>query len=162
VAGADVAQLSERLLSGIRAERIGFVFQQFFLIASLTALENVAGGLLYRAIPAGDRRAAAAAALERVGLGARQAHRPSELSGGECQRVAIARAIAGRPAIVLADEPTGNLDTAQGRDILRLLTELGDTGTTIVVVTHNPEIAAALPRVIRLRDGGIEHDTQSR
>jgi putative ABC transport system ATP-binding protein len=160
VAGANVAQLSERALSGIRSERIGFVFQQFLLIASLTALENVAGGLLYRGIPARDRRAAATQALERVGLRDRQAHRPGELSGGECQRVAIARAIVGRPAIVLADEPTGNLDTAQGHKILRLLADLGEAGTTIVVVTHNPEIAEAVPRVVRLRDGMIEHDTR--
>jgi putative ABC transport system ATP-binding protein len=159
VAGTDVAALTERALTGLRAERVGFVFQQFFLIPTLTTLENVASGLLYRGVPAACRREAATAALDRVGLGARWNHRPAELSGGECQRAAIARAIVGRPAIVLADEPTGSLDTATGRAILDLLVELNAAGSTIVVVTHNPEIADAMPRVVRLRDGVIERDS---
>ena len=162
VAGASVAQLSQRELSRLRAERIGFVFQQFFLIPTLTALENVAHGLIYRGTPAPERSAAATAALERVGLMDRVSHRPGELSGGECQRVAIARAIVGRPAIVLADEPTGNLDSATGAGIVELLRELGGDGTTIVVVTHNPEVARTLHRTVELRDGLVEHDRRNR
>jgi putative ABC transport system ATP-binding protein len=158
VAGLAVQDLPDRSLSGIRASRIGFVFQQFFLIPSLSALDNVAAGLLYQGIPAARRRRAAAEALAEVGLDRRKAHRPGELSGGECQRVAIARAIVGKPAIILADEPTGSLDTATGAGILALLTELNSRGATIVVVTHNPELADAIPRTIRLRDGQIEHD----
>ena len=161
VAGLVVDGLPDRALSGVRAGRIGFVFQQFFLIRTLTALDNVATGLLYRGVPAAQRRRAAADALAEVGLSGRAGHRPAELSGGECQRVAIARALAGRPAVILADEPTGSLDSAASAGILTLLAELNSRGTTILVVTHNPEIAGAASRVIRLRDGRIEHDSEA-
>jgi putative ABC transport system ATP-binding protein len=162
VAGQPVDRLSDRELSAFRAIHIGFVFQQFFLLPSLSAVENVATGLVYRAVPAPHRRAAAAAALEAVGLTHRLGHRPGELSGGECQRVAIARALVGQPIVILADEPTGNLDSVSGGAVLALLTRLNTEGTTIVIATHSPEIARSVPRSIRLRDGSVEHDTASR
>jgi putative ABC transport system ATP-binding protein len=161
VAGQSVDALADRAVAGLRAASIGFVFQHFFLLPGQSALDNVATGLLYRGLPASRRRAAAAAALEQVGLGHRAGHRPGELSGGERQRVAIARAIIGEPAILLADEPTGSLDTSAGAAVLAILARLHERGVTILVVTHNPDIAAAARRTIRLRDGLIEHDSEA-
>ncbi|HZB75011.1 MAG TPA: ABC transporter ATP-binding protein [Solirubrobacteraceae bacterium] len=159
VAGHDVAAMGEAELAALRAHRIGFVFQQFFLLDGMTALDNVATGLLYTGRRAAARRAAAAETLDRVGLGHRAGHVPAKLSGGERQRVAIARALLGRPAIVFADEPTGNLDSRSGEGLMALLHELHGEGSTIVVITHDEQVAAALPRRIALRDGLVESDT---
>lgn len=161
IAGADVGSLSDDALSALRAEHIGFVFQHFHLQAGATATENVADGLLYTGTPRHERLERAVAALERVGLGHRVDHRPHQLSGGEKQRVAIARAIVGEPTVLLADEPTGALDTVAGAAILGVLRELHAAGTTVLVITHDLELAASLPRQVRMRDGRIEDDSRS-
>ena len=159
VLGHDVARASDRSLAGLRASSIGFVFQQFFLLDGMSALENVANGLLYAGVPHGDRTRMAAEALTRVGLAHRMHHPPSKLSGGERQRVAIARAVLARPPLVFADEPTGNLDSASSDEIVSILRELNEDGTAIILVTHNGEIAASFPRRVEIRDGLIVRDT---
>lgn len=159
VAGYPVSELSDKQLSALRSRHIGFVFQQFHLLSGYTALDNVADGLLYTGASIAERRTESKLALERVGLGHRLDHVATKLSGGERQRVAIARALVGDPSIILADEPTGNLDSRTGESIITLLHELNDQGTTIVVITHDREIESRLPRSVHLRDGRIEYDS---
>ncbi|MEM9039955.1 MAG: ABC transporter ATP-binding protein [Actinomycetota bacterium] len=159
VDGVDTATLSDRQVAGTRARRIGFVFQQFFLLDGMTAVDNVANGLIYQGVPLGDRRERSAEALRRVGLGHRLSHVPNTMSGGERQRVAVARALVHDPAFVLADEPTGNLDSRSTGAVMDLIRGLHDEGTTIVVITHDNGIAESLPRRVRVLDGRIEFDS---
>jgi putative ABC transport system ATP-binding protein len=161
VAGHDVVSASDGELAGLRAHRIGFVFQTFHLQDTMTAVDNVAAGMLYTGTGARERAQAARAALERVGLGHRLTHRPPQLSGGERQRVAVARAVVKRPLIILADEPTGNLDSKSGREVVDLLHELASDGATLVLITHDPGIAASFPRRLQMRDGEIVGDEQA-
>lgn len=162
IAGHDVTDLTDSSLSRLRSCELGFVFQQFFLMDGRSALENVADGLLYQGVARRARLKRAAEALERVGLGHRLDHAPEELSGGECQRVAIARALVHEPRILLADEPTGNLDSEAGATVLELFDELHRDGSTIVMITHDSQVASGIPRTVRLRDGRIESDVMSR
>ncbi|MET9953592.1 ABC transporter ATP-binding protein [Streptomyces sp. NPDC006339] len=159
IAGHDIASLTDRRLSALRARHIGFVFQAFHLVPGVGALENVAEGLLYSGLPRARRRRMAAEALARVGLSDRVHHRPHELSGGQKQRVAIARAVVGQPDLLLADEPTGALDSASGEAVMDLLHTLNEEGATIAVITHDTEIAGRLPRQVRIRDGRVVADT---
>ena len=161
VAGYDVDDLTDKQLSSLRSRHIGFVFQQFFLLAGETALDNVSDGLLYTGMPLNQRRVLAEQALGQVGLSHRMGHEATKLSGGERQRVAIARALIGSPDIILADEPTGNLDSKSGEDVVRLIEDLNSGGTTIVVITHDHEIASRFPRQVSLLDGEIVEDTRS-
>ncbi|MEV8409431.1 ABC transporter ATP-binding protein [Streptomyces niveus] len=158
IAGHDVAKLSDRRLSALRAQHVGFVFQAFHLVPGVSARDNVAEGLLYSGLSRTVRRRRAAAALERVGLADRLDHRPHQLSGGQKQRVAIARAVVGEPALLLADEPTGALDSASGAAVMELLRDLNQEGATIAVITHDTEIAGRLPREVRIRDGEVVAD----
>ncbi|WP_262704927.1 MULTISPECIES: ABC transporter ATP-binding protein [Streptomyces] len=159
IAGHDAAGLGDRGLSALRAQHIGFVFQAFHLVPGMSAQANVAEGLLYSGLPRAERRRRAIETLERVGLGDRLNHRPHELSGGQKQRVAIARAVVGEPDLLLADEPTGALDSASGEAVVELIHELNEEGATIAVITHDTEIAGRLPRQVRIRDGSIVQDT---
>ena len=158
--GVDAARLSDRELSRLRARQIGFVFQQFFLAEHATVRENVADGLLYAGVPAAERYRRANEALDRVGLAHRANFKPTKISGGERQRVAIARAVVGRPAIVLADEPTGNLDSATGASIMELIRELNAGDTTIIMITHDAALAEQVPRQIRVLDGQVVSDSR--
>lgn len=162
IAGQDVTTLSDRELSALRAYTIGFIFQQFHLADGVSAIDNVATGLLYTGMPRQERRSRAVAALERVGLGHRLQHRPKQLSGGERQRVAIARAVVGEPDLILADEPTGSLDTRSGDTVVEILEELHRADTTVVVITHDVELARRLPRQVTIRDGRVEQDVRTR
>ena len=160
--GIDVSRLSDRRLSGLRAHLIGFVFQQFHLREGMAAIDNVADGLLYLGVPRAERRQKAERALIRVGLSHRLHHKPHQMSGGERQRVAIARAVVGDPPLLLADEPTGNLDSVSGASIVELLHELHEQGTTIVVITHDNDLAMKLPRQVAIKDGRIVHDSAAK
>ena len=159
IEGIDTSALDDNRLAAIRGRRVGFVFQRFFLLAGVPVIDNVADGLLYTGVTRPQRREAAEAVLERVGLGARMWHRPEQLSGGETQRVAVARALVHDPAFVLADEPTGNLDSAASQSIIDLFSSLHDEGRTIIVITHNESIASVMPRRLQILDGRLERDT---
>jgi putative ABC transport system ATP-binding protein len=159
IEGTDTSTLNDDEITAIRGRRIGFVFQRFFLLPGVTTVDNVANGLLYAGVRRPERRAAAAEALKAVGLGHRLDHLPNELSGGETQRVAVARALVHNPAVVLADEPTGNLDSASSAAVMSLLRELNDSGRTLIVITHDHAIAQSMPRQVRMLDGNIERDS---